>query len=211
MCNPEWWDRESDSDGNPIRTDVREAAQEIWPKVCRLAASVTGDSTDAFEMMELCVMRVSRYLDERGKGLHTQKTSGLLIVAFRNELLTRNAKQKRMDSIDDEQTNSCSTPSWATEIELRIDLDRLVRRVSERTRTTLLLREAGYEWKEIAIRLGITVSTAKNGFCRELSDARFLLHQPQSSNHRRLIKKERELIKSETSPSSDQRVKWRSR
>jgi DNA-directed RNA polymerase specialized sigma24 family protein len=203
MCNPEWWDRESDSDGNPIRTDVREAAQEIWPKVCRLAASVTGDSTDAFEMMELCVMRVSRYLNERGKGLHTQKTSGLLIVAFRNELLTRNAKQKKMDSIDDEQTKSCSTPSWATEIELRIDLDRLVRRVSERTRTTLLLREAGYEWKEIAIRLGITVSTAKNGFCRELSDARFLLRQPQSSNHRRLIKKERELIKSEISPFSD--------
>jgi RNA polymerase sigma factor (sigma-70 family) len=179
MANPEWWDRESDRDGKSIRTDVREAAKEIWPKACRLAESVAGDSTDAFELMELCVMRVSRYLDERGNGLFSQKTSGLLLVAFRNELLTRNSRQRRMDSIDDEQTNSCSVPSWATEVELRIDMDRLVRRLSERTRTILLLREAGYEWKEIAVRLGVTVSTAKNTFCRELNDARFLLSRPQ--------------------------------
>ena len=60
---PQWWDRELDRSGRPIREDVRTAAHEVWGQVCKRARALLGDDADAAEMLEISVEAVSRYLN----------------------------------------------------------------------------------------------------------------------------------------------------
>lgn len=165
-----FWDRDTDREGRVIRADVRSAAQEVWEKARRMACSVLGDPTDAAEIMEACVARVSRYMDARNQGLFTQRTNALLLVAFRNALFSLAKKRRRLQTIGhasavDHYLQDCR---WAREFELQLDLKTLVRQLSPRSRAILTLRQAGYEWQDVAGLLGITASNAKSGFWREI-------------------------------------------
>ena len=174
MClysRPVWWDREIDREGGSIRPDVREAAQQIWKNACGLAKTLLGDMTDVAEIMEECVARVSHSLDSRNQESFSQNTSALLWVSFRNSVLNRAAKLRREEPIaDSEMLEPVAARGSLEAIESQIDLERLVRRLSPRSRTVLILRYAGYDWKEIAALLQITVPAAKNNFRRELRE-----------------------------------------
>ena len=163
--DPFWWDRETDREG-------------------RRVVFVLGDASDAADLMEVCVSRVSRNLDKRNVPSFSQKTPALLMVAFGRELSSYMAKLRRIEPVGDANQFSerLSVPSWANEVELRLDLEKLVRRISKRSRAILGLRDAGYDWNEIAALLGVSVSVAKNGFWRELREARVHVFMPPAAN-----------------------------
>lgn len=165
-----FWDQSIDRDGRVIRADVRRSAQEVWSKACCLAGSVLGDSADAAEIMESCVARVSRYLDRRNAAPFTQHTAALLLVAFRNQLYSHAAKLGRTKPVGHatEVAECVHDGAWHERVDRQLELIDLVRQLSKRNLIILRLRNAGYEWKEVAMLLGTTAANAKNGFWREL-------------------------------------------
>ena len=186
-----WWDREFDKSGQPIRADVRASAIEIWDKVCSKTRSALGDATDAADLMERCVSRISRSLDRRQALPFSQKTSAMLMVAFSRELSRHAAKLRRTQPSGDTSAMEeylCGS-NWASEIDSRLDWERVVVRLSERSRMILALKTAGYDWEEIASSLAITVSVAKNSFWREINAAAAELSRPDKCNRPRLYRK----------------------
>jgi DNA-directed RNA polymerase specialized sigma24 family protein len=167
---PSWWDVEVDRAGRAIRADVRAAAHEIWGRACSRAESVLGDRAEAPELMENSVAQVSRYLDRAGAPLGSQSTEGLLMVTFHRALQRYAGKVRRLETVGGTGELSGWLPDneWATHIDARLDLEKIVRHLSERSCTVLALRDAGYEWKEIAQMLRISVPAAKNGLLRDL-------------------------------------------
>jgi len=167
-----WWDRALDREGRQIRDDVRQAAGEIWNSACSVASSLLGDSTDSAEIMEVCVERISGYLANKKVALFAENTNALLMVAFRNAALNRLGRLRRESSMH-ESDGSEPSATWGSveAIESQIDLEKLVRRLSPRSRAILVLRDAGYDWNEIASLFQVTVPAAKNRFHRELKEA----------------------------------------
>jgi DNA-directed RNA polymerase specialized sigma24 family protein len=176
-----WWDRGLDREGVSIREDVRKAAQEVWNSACGITTFILGDSSDTAELMDHCVSRVSRSLDARKQGLFSQNAPALLMVAFRRELYARAERLRRFELIGDGQKFSdlLRAPSRISDIDFRLDLDKLVRRLSKRNRTILVLRDSGYDWKEIAGVLHVSISVAKNSFWRELQGLREGLYRKE--------------------------------
>lgn len=165
-----WWDREVDYTGRAIRPDVRLAAHEIWREACRKTEAILADYGQASELMESCVTQVSRYLDRQGTRLHSQNLNGLVMLAFTRSLQRRAAKFKRVRTVGGTEEFSAyqADDRWSRRVEARIDLENIVRRLSERSSTMLALRYAGYDWQEIAQLLGMSVTGARNSFWREV-------------------------------------------
>jgi len=165
-----WWDRDVDHEGQRIRSDVRNAAYEIWQRVRNQAESVLGDSTAAGELMELSVAQASRYLNRKGIPPDSQTQVGLLLVTFWRLLERRRAKLSRLEPIGGIGDLSGQVPdgTWSSEIDTRLDRDKIVRLLSERSRTILALRNAGYEWSEIANLLNGTATKVKRDFWHEV-------------------------------------------
>ncbi len=169
-----WWDREIDDAGRPIRPDVRLAAQEIWQAACRRTQAVLADNAAAAELMECSVAQVSRYLDRHSAPSRACKMNGLLLLAFSRALKRRASKVNRIESIggSSDLANRTADDSWSRQVDARLDLERIVRHLSERSSTALALRWSGFEWKEIAQILGTSVATVRNGFWREINQLR---------------------------------------
>ena len=92
-----WWDRELDSSGRPIRTDVRTVAIELWENACRQTNAVLGDACEATALMERSVVQISRYLDRRGTALSSSDLKGLLMCAFCRALRRYALKLRRIE------------------------------------------------------------------------------------------------------------------
>src|SRR6266852_5802096 len=169
-----WWDREVDSAGRPIRNDVRSAAHEIWEEARRRAQALVADESLAADLMELSVMQVSRYLDRQAAPRFSRKMNGLLMLAFSRTLQRRAAKLNRVESVGgtSDLSNYAVDHGWSRQVEAKLDLDNIVRQLSERSGTILALRWAGYDWKEIAQLLGTSVSMVRNSFWREIKEVR---------------------------------------
>ncbi len=174
-----WWDREVDSVGKPIRDDVRLAAHEIWEEARRRAQALVADEALAADVMECSVMQVSRYLDRQAAPLCSRKMHGLLMLAFSRALQRRAAKLNRVESVGgtSELSNRAVDQVWSRQVEARLDLDNIVRKLSQRSGTVLALRSAGYDWKEIAQLLATSVAKVRNSFWREMEKGRRTLRR----------------------------------
>ena len=168
-----WWDREVDRAGRPIRTDVRLAGHEIWEQACRRTHVLLADYEPAAELMESTVAQVSRYLDRIRAPLSTRK-QGLLLVAFCRALRRYAAKSRRLEFAGGaaDLTNHSADDAWVRQINARLDLESIVRQLSEKNATVLTLRAAEYEWKEIADLFGVSVAAIRNSFWREVEKLR---------------------------------------
>jgi hypothetical protein len=62
--------------------------------------------------------------------------------------------------------------NWSALVELWIDLEKLSRDLSHKTRAVLGLRFKGFDWKEIAAVLQMTDTAARTAFWREVRRAR---------------------------------------
>lgn len=177
-----YWENTIDSQGKVIREDVRQAAKTIWNAVCRRTCAVLGDDLEAAEILERCVGRVSRYLDGHAAGLFTQNVKALLFVSFRRELWS--VRSRRRISVD---INDCADhlrdSTWSEIVESQLDIENLVRQLTDRNRTVLNLRRAGYAWKEVAALLCTTVPEVKSSFWREAVQLRSKIASSRSKNH----------------------------
>jgi DNA-binding NarL/FixJ family response regulator len=60
---------------------------------------------------------------------------------------------------------------WVEKVDRHIDLERLLPRLSQRSRRILEMRGSGKDWKEIGKALSIATSTARNAFWHEVHQA----------------------------------------
>lgn len=162
-----YWELDIDSQGRVIREDVKQAARTMWKAMCSRARAVLGDDLEAPEIVERCLGRVSRYLDTRGAAPFTQNVNALLFVSFRRELWSVRSRRKVPVDIST-CANHLRDSSWSERIESQLDIQNLIRNLSERNRTILYLRRAGYAWKEVSALLCATVPELKSSFWREL-------------------------------------------
>src|SRR5947209_4383101 len=168
-----WWDREVDAVGRKIRPDTRLAAHGIWQQACQRTVATLGDYGPAAELMECAVAQVSRYLDRVGAPPGSRK-HGLLMVAFCRNLRRHASKLGRVELAGgaNELGIYASSWSWVDRTNARLDLERIVRNLSKPSTTILMLRAAGFEWKEIARLLGTTPAAARSNFWREIANLR---------------------------------------
>lgn len=168
-----WWDRDLDRAGRPIRPDVRLAGHQIWEQACQRTRVLLADCGPAAELMENTVAQVSRYLDRIGAPESSRKHA-LLMVAFCRALRRYAAKSRRLELIGEsyELSNQTADNVWVRQVDARLDLERIVRQLSERNAAVLTLRSAEYEWKEIAQLFGVSVAAVRNSFWREIEKIR---------------------------------------
>ena len=153
--------------------DVRVAGHQIWDQACQRTRVLLADHAPAAELMESTVAQVSRYLDRIGAPLSTRK-HGLLLVAFCRALRRYAAKSKRLELMGGtgELSNYTADTAWVRQIDARLDLEKIIRQLSERNAAILMLRAAEYEWKEIAELFGVSVAAIRNSFWREVEKIR---------------------------------------
>ena len=166
-----WWDRDVDQAGRRIRPDVRLAGHEIWECACKRTRAAVGEHAPAAELLESAVAQVSRYLDRIGAPLSPRKHA-LLMVAFSRTLRRYAAKSLRLHFVGDELSSSIADERWISGIYPRLQMEDIIRKLSARNGTVLMLRAAGYEWKEIAPLVGSSVPAVRNGFWREINQIR---------------------------------------
>jgi len=180
-----WWDQEVDRKGRPIRGDVRSAAHEVWKEACRRSRSLLADPAQAADVMEDSVAQVSRYLDRLGAPSSSPK-NGLLLLAFSRALRRLAAKSRRLEPAGGavELSSRAVDQVWGRQVEARLDLENIVRKLSERNSTVLALRAAGYDWEEVARELGTSIAAVRNGFWREVRELRRKLQADEKQRHR---------------------------
>ena len=166
-----WWDQEVDRNGRQIRGDVRSAAHEVWKEACRRTQLLLADPAQAADVMEDSVAQVSRYLDRIGAPLASPK-NGLLLLAFSRALRRLATKARRLEAAGGavELWSRAVDQVWTRQVDARLDLENIVRKLSERNSVVLALRSAGYTWEEVARALGTSVARVRNGFWREVRD-----------------------------------------
>ena len=173
-----WWDRDVDQSGRPIRPDVRLAGHEIWEQACKRTRAILDDHGPAAELMENSVAQVSRYLDRIGAP-HSSRKHGLLMVAYCRRLRRYAVKASRLQLMgeDSEFSNRTASNGWIRQVDARLDLQNIVRRLSKRNGMVLTLKSAEYEWKEIAAIFGMSVAALRNGFWRDVEKIRWDLRR----------------------------------
>jgi DNA-directed RNA polymerase specialized sigma24 family protein len=164
-----WWDRDVDLTGKRIRLEVRSAAHDVWKHACRRTQTMLGDTSAAADLMESAVVQVSRYLD-RIAAPATSRIHGLLLTAFYRGLRRHACKLHRLEFVGGtaELSTHVRDNSWVHRVHATLDLQKIFRQLSENNGTVLLLRAEGFEWKEIATRLGTSVPAIRNSFWREI-------------------------------------------
>jgi hypothetical protein len=175
-----WWDRDNDASGKPLRSDVRTAVVEVWERVCKQTQSVLGETASVGELMEVTVSQVSAYLDKTGVPLCSRNLTGLLMVTFWRVLNRQAQRLRRLELVGgpSEMSSLAAAGDWAREVETRIDYERIVRSLSDKCRTVLALRDAGYDWKEIAGVMETTETAIKKSFFREIRQLQIKLRTP---------------------------------
>jgi DNA-directed RNA polymerase specialized sigma24 family protein len=152
---------------------VRAAAEELWLSARARAARALGDAADATELLEKSVEVISRYLDCRRTPLFSTNTAALLTHAFKCQLRKQLCRSQRIESVGgieelEELAELARDAEWSNQVEASLDLQTILRKLSPRACTIILLRAADHHWPYIANRLGISVSTAKNSFWQEI-------------------------------------------
>ncbi len=93
------------------------------------------------------------------------------MTAFQRALYRRINKLRRVETWGGtgELSHRLVDRMWAHQVHAHLELDQVVRRLCERSRTILALRFAGYTWKESARLLGASVPALRSAFWRDVA------------------------------------------
>lgn len=169
--DPIWWDRDVDLAGKVVRPDVRAAAHAIWEIACKQTQSLIFDYSQAAELMESTVAQISRYLDHHGIALFSREIRGLLMLAFQRSLRRRMARLRRLETFGGtgDLSKRAVDRTWIHQVHAHLELDQVVRMLGNRSRLILVLRYAGYTWKEAALILGASPPALRSAFWRDVA------------------------------------------
>src|SRR5690242_20490667 len=119
--------------------------------------------------MENSVAQVSRYLDRIGAPESSEK-HGLLMVAFCRGLRRYAAKLNRLELMGGSGDLATRTldEGWVGQINARLELARIVRKLGDNNGTVLMLRAAGYGWEDVGQILGKSSAAIRVSFWREI-------------------------------------------
>jgi DNA-directed RNA polymerase specialized sigma24 family protein len=100
-----------------------------------------------------------------------------LAFAKLRELRRYAAKSARLELLgsSNDLADHSADDGWLTQANARLELERIVRQLSDRSAGVLTLRAAGYEWKEIAQIFRTSVAAIRNSFWREIEKVRWNL------------------------------------
>jgi DNA-directed RNA polymerase specialized sigma24 family protein len=142
--------------------------------------------------METTVAQVSRYLDRSGAAPFSRKIDGLLMFAFRRALHRRAAKLRRLETYGapGELSNRAVDRTWTRQVHAQLQLEQVVRLLSEKSRTILALRYAGYTWKEVAQLLSASVPALRSAFWRDVARVKSVLKNLRSGRVERQAQQE---------------------
>lgn len=176
---PQWWDREVDDLGAPIRTEVRSAAHDLWPSFCTRVRSVLGDMADAAELMEAAVVHISHHLDRNSVPPSFPEARSLLMLHFHQELRRRAGKLGRIKPVGAtaEIEEYLSVPNWIEEVNRRMDFDKLRPHLSKESCIIFGMRVIGHGWREIGEILGTSPASARSSFWRDIREAQLAISQ----------------------------------
>ena len=110
---PLWWDREIDRSGRLIRPDVREAAVSVWTNTCNRNHFVLSDPSQAAELMEQTVTRISHYLNRKDIGVFTRDIDALVAHSFHRALHRELVKRKRFLPLNESKRTMRPHPNRA--------------------------------------------------------------------------------------------------
>jgi len=124
-------------------------------------------------ILENTIAQVSRYLDRIGAPESSQKHA-LLMVAFCRRRRRYATKLNRLELVggSGELSTRALGEGWIAQANARLELARMVRKLSDKNGTVLMLRAAGYEWKDVAQILGKSPAAIRNSFWREIERTR---------------------------------------
>jgi hypothetical protein len=141
--------------------------------------SALGDSSQAAELMECAVAQVSRYLDRKGIAVFSLDSLRIpFIEAVQHDL----AKRKCLLSWDGEFPKRAVDETWLPQLQARIELQQIVGRLCEKSKTVLALRYAGYSWRETADIMGESVAALRTAFWRDVHRVKFQLNTPAADH-----------------------------
>lgn len=170
---PVWWDRDIDQTGRPIRKDVRVAGRETWGVAYRRTRTLLNDPGPAAELMETSVAEVSRYLDRIGAPQSSHK-HGLVMAAFSRRLRRYATKLNRLEFVGGsaELSSHPVAGDWVNEVNSRLEIEGIVRKLRADNAAVLMLRAAGFDWKDVAQLMGKSPAAVRNSFWREVERIR---------------------------------------
>lgn len=177
---PLWWDRDIDRAGRPIRLDVREAALSVWQNASTRIQFVVSDPCQAADLMEKTIAQLSRYLNRQEIALFSRNIEGLVAYSFQRAIQREVIKRNRLLPLNESVAMSecASDGTWQRRVQARLELEELLRLLTDRSQSILALRYAGYTWNETAHLMGESIASLRCAFWRDVNRAkRQLLHQ----------------------------------
>jgi DNA-directed RNA polymerase specialized sigma24 family protein len=170
---PSWWDREFDESRRPIRRDVRQAAIKVWSRVCAQVYKILGDFSEAPELLERSVEKISIYLDK----IHEPPTepSGLLFVAV-YRLARRVARGRHRVQAVGNLSDLPDLPAVADledRLQRQIFVDELLAKLRPENQGVLRLRLEGFSWEEIGTMFQIAPAALQKRFWRDVRRVHF--------------------------------------
>lgn len=154
--------------------DVRCAAREIREDACKQTRILTGEACAAALIMERSVAQIFRYLDRRGMPVFGQDVKRLLTCAFVRRLRRYAAKLRRIRLVGDMNQIAALQPARNLTIDedRRLDAEKIIRQLSERSLRMYELRRQGFDWREIARIFNTTPAAARAEYSRDLRRAK---------------------------------------
>lgn len=168
---PLWWDRDIDRTGRKIRLDVREAALNVWQGPSFRIQFIVSDPSQAADLMEKTVAQLSRYLDRKEIALFSRKIEGLVAYSFQRAVKREFLKRSRMLPLDESGalSKSAADETWQRKVQARLELLELIGLLTEKSRSVLALRYAGYTWKETAQVMDESIPSLRSAFWRDVN------------------------------------------
>jgi hypothetical protein len=168
-----WWDREVDDDGNPVRTDVRQAACKLWPYARKSVEKKLHDLAGAPEVLEAAVFHVSRHLDRGGIPLFQRDAFSLLRLRIRQEIRYRAKKLNRLQLIGDDidiVEQLAAVQGWAERIDRRLDFSKGFCHLNETSRSMILARLQAQGWEIVGPRFCMSGIEARKAFWKDVHE-----------------------------------------
>ena len=96
------------------------------------------------------------------------------MMAFCRGLRRYAAKLNRLEFVggSGDLPSRTSDDGWAGQMNARLELARLVRKLRDENGAALMLRAAGYEWEDVGRILGKPAAAIRIGFWREIKKIR---------------------------------------